>query len=454
MRCLGLDVGSSSIKGAVLDLERWSVDGVVTEPFPGPVAGLPAGRFEVEPRAIEAGVARVLERLFAEAPEAAAVHASGQMGGVLLVDGGGAPLTRYISWRDQRAVIASAQGAPAWPGDSKASQGGTSLAVVRETWGKATLEALGNELQPGSAGPLLHWLSRRGLLPDGGLLATPADFALARLSGCLPRMDPTQAVGLLDLRAGAWHREAFEALGLGGLRWPELANPREPAGQLRHGGREVPVYAALGDQQCALHGVGLQPDELSINVSTGSQVSRRAPAFEPGPYQSRRFIGEGHLNTITHLPAGRSLNVLVDLLAELPRTLGVSLPSPWEAIAREAARARAEAGGLVADLAFFAGPLGSTGRIDGITTDNLTVGNLFRASFRAMADNYVEAADRLCPARDWSGVVLSGGLARSVPILRRLIEERFLERRPDAPLREPAIAEETLVGLLQVASAR
>ena len=41
MRCLGLDVGSSSIKGAVLDLERRAVGAVVSEPFPAPVAGLP-----------------------------------------------------------------------------------------------------------------------------------------------------------------------------------------------------------------------------------------------------------------------------------------------------------------------------------------------------------------------------------------------------------------------------
>jgi hypothetical protein len=43
--------------------------------------------------------------------------------------------------------------------------------------------------------------------------------------------------------------------------------------------------------------------------------------------------------------------------------------------------------------------------------------------------------------------VLSGSLARSVPGLRRLIQQRF-----DVPLRESAHDEETLLGMLTLAS--
>jgi hypothetical protein len=185
-------------------------------------------------------------------------------------------------------------------------------------------------------------------------------------------------------------------------------------------------------------------EELSLNISTGSQVSRRTAQFQPGPYQSRRYFDGDFLNTITHLPAGRSLNALCDLLTEVAQAQGFTLPNPWKFIAQSAADA--DGGGLNVDLAFFAGALGSRGHVDGITTENLTVGNLFHASFRSMAENYACCADRLCPDHAKLSLALSGGLPRSVPILRKLIQDRFCR-----PLRESATTEETLLGLLDVA---
>ena len=63
--------------------------------------------------------------------------------------------------------------------------------------------------------------------------------------------------------------------------------------------------------------------ELSINISTGSQVSRRTDRLEPGEVQTRAYFHGDLLQTITHLPAGRSLNVLVRLLTEVARAEGM-----------------------------------------------------------------------------------------------------------------------------------
>ena len=106
------------------------------------------------------------------------------------------------------------------------------------------------------------------------------------------------------------------------MKWPPLADLHRPVGELALPGRRIPCYPALGDQQCALYGIDLQEDELSLNVSTGSQVSRITRQLDLGPYQSRRYVDDLYLNTITHLPAGRSLNVLVDLLTELSKADG------------------------------------------------------------------------------------------------------------------------------------
>jgi sugar (pentulose or hexulose) kinase len=431
MKCLGLDIGSSTIKGAVLDLAAGQVESLVRQSFPDPISGLPPGRFEIVPAEVVARAERVLLELLDCAPDAQAVFCSAQMSGLILVDARGHALTNYLSWRDQRALDAH-------------PEGGNYLDAMRPRWTSNELAELGNELKPGTASSLLFWLSENRQLPRAAVPATIGDFALSRLCNVVPSMEPTQAIGLLNLATGTWHTAAFERLGIEGLVWPAIADHRRPIGHWRVRGREVPVYPSLGDQQCALRGVDLEADDLSINISTGSQISRLTDCPTPGNYQTRPYFDGRFLNTITHLPAGRSLNALVDLLTELARAQDVTLSNPWEYIARQAAAS--DGHGLQCDLSFFAGPLGENGSLSGITTENLTVGNLFHAAFRQMADNYARCADWLCPERSWRRLALSGGLTQSVPVLRRLIEQRFA-----VPVRESTASEETLLGLVSIA---
>ena len=43
MRCIGIDIGSSSIKGGILNLESGLVEHTEKAAFPGQLPGLPAG---------------------------------------------------------------------------------------------------------------------------------------------------------------------------------------------------------------------------------------------------------------------------------------------------------------------------------------------------------------------------------------------------------------------------
>jgi xylulokinase len=228
------------------------------------------------------------------------------------------------------------------------------------------------------------------------------------------------------------------------VNWPELADPFAPVATWPLGGRRVPVFAPLGDHQAALAGSGLGEGELSINVSTGSQVSRLARERAGGAAQTRAYFDGWLLQTVTHLPAGRSLEVLVDLLTELPRRCGLPEFDPWPTIV--AAAREAPDDDLEVDLTFFAGPLGDRGAIRHISLDNLQVGRIFRAAWRGMAKNYHECARWLSPAGDWRQLVFSGGLAHKLELLRQYACERF-----GSPSRTCVATEDTLQGLLAVA---
>ena len=419
MTLLGIDIGSSFIKGGVLELDDLRIRDIVREPFPDPIIGLPAGYFEVDPIAIVKAVEQVVTRLLTLAPGCSGILFCGQMGGVVLADPHGEPLTNYLSWRDQRTTLNQSDCSDA----SANSPVRTFYEAALDRLGMHELQSVGNELKPGSLTTLLSWLEDQGKLPTLGTPLNIGDFVVSRMCRSTPRFEITQAIGLIDLATLDWRRAAFEKLGIANLDWPSVTEFRSQSGAFCWQGREIPCYPVIGDQQAALAGALLADGELSLNVSTGSQVSMLTREVRVGEFQTRPFFDGWLLNTITHLPAGRSLEVLVDLFNELPRAAGQPIADPWPLIAR-AAEGTSDSE-LSMALTFFAGPLGERGRVDGISVDNLTVGGLFRAAFRNMAENYDICSRRISPQRDWSRIVFSGGLVQKLPLLREFIVERL-----------------------------
>jgi hypothetical protein len=275
-------------------------------------------------------------------------------------------------------------------------------------------------------------------------VASLPDFVLARLCGVFPATHPTNAVGAIHLKKRNWHYALFDRLDFGNVRWPALREIDEPVGEMRVSGRRLVCYPPVGDHPCALAGALLNFRELSLNISTGSQVSLRSEDAEPGDYQTIPFFDGQFLNRISNLPAGRALSALVHLLSELAEAEGFALSDPWNYIAKAAAAKPASA--LRANLNFFPTPLGDSGSLTHLREENLTVGDLFRAAFVSMAENYYSSALRLSPAQDWRRLVFSGGLVQKVELLRSLIAEKFQRDH-----RLCTAADDTLQGLLVLA---
>jgi len=430
-RCLGLDIGSTSIKAAVLNLDSGKVERIVSRPFPAPASPRP-GCFEIDVEDVAERSRQLILQLLEQAPDCDRLLTCGQMGGLVLVDRHGRSQSPYYSWRDQRVL------------ESHPS-GGSYLEVLRRRLSEADLTTIGHEFRAGSTITLLSWLVESGQRPADDLFpVTLVDAVVSRLCECPPVTEPTEALGLLELASLQWHLPLFEAAGVPRQARSRIGTLEDVVGVFRSGSSTVRCHPAVGDQQAALVGVGLQDDELSVNCSTGSQVSRIAPRFEPGEYQIRPYFNGRLINTLTHLPAGRSLNVIVDLFTELARAEGVQLMKVWETIATSAAEAPSEE--LDVDLAFFSGPMGDHGHIRRITTENLNVGSVFRAAFRNMADNYRIYADRVSAGRPWTRAVISGGLTNKLTTLREMIAAKL-----ETPIRESQETEEVFLGLLHLA---
>jgi sugar (pentulose or hexulose) kinase len=433
MRYIGIDLGTSSIKGAVLDLDLLSVGAAKHIPCPTPLPGLPLLHTEFDPESFVAATRQLIEVLLAEAPDCQGVLMCGQMGGLVPVSPQGGALSNYISWLDRRLL-----------GPHPAGHGSCYDALLGRLM-PADWVDLGREIRPGTTLSYLFWLVENGKSPPiGAVAATLPDFVLARLCGAVPSTHPSNAVGAINIATGDWHFRLFDRLGFGHASWPALREINEPVGEIRLGGRRLPCYPPVGDHPCALAGALLDFGELSLNISTGSQVSLRSERPEPGDYQTIPFFDGQFLHRISNLPAGRALNALVRLLSELAEAEGVTLRDPWSYIAKAAAAKAASE--LRAQITFFPTPMGDSGSLTNIREENLTIGDLFRAAFVNMAENYYGSALRLSPGQSWRRLVFSGGLTQKAELLRCLIVEKF-----QCEYRLCSTAEDTLQGLLVLA---
>ena len=434
-RLIAVDLGSSFIKGAVLDLDALAIHRVERVPFPDPIQGLAPGFREFDPRQIVSATRALLERLLRHAPDAEGMVMCGQLHGMVLADERGNAVSNAINWQDQRAL-------QPFPGG-----GGSYLDEIERRLGAEDRRRLGNEARPGV--PLCHlfWLVQNERLPhERAVVVAISDFVVASLCGGTPRTDVTHAYGhgALDVEMLDWHRDGIGKLGLAHIRWPEIVPQGSVVGEVPVGSRRLPAYTPVGDYQCSQVGAFLDDGELSVNVSTGSAVIQLARACEFGDFQTRPYFDERFLRTITHIPGGRALNALVRLLGELAAAQGHRLRDPWQYILAEAERVGAT--DLNVDPAFYFSAMGDRGSITNVREDNLTVGHLFRAAFTGMADNYARCALRIAPERDWSRLVFSGGVALRTALLRQLVCDRLGQAH-----RLAASEEDTLLGLLVLA---
>jgi xylulokinase len=240
---VGLDVGTSAVKGVAIDedgrvLATASAEYPLSRPQPG--------WSEQEPEDWWRAAEDVLGRL----PEGP-VGLSGQMHGLVVLDAERRVLRPAILWNDQRTAAECAE--------------------IEARVGFARLvELTGNRALTGFTAPKLLWLRRHEAELYGRIrhVLLPKDYVRLRLTGELA-VDVADASGtlLFDVRRRAWSEEVCEALEIP-LDWLPQA----------HESTEV---AGAGDQAAAALGVGIaRPGPVSVVLGTSGVVFAALPAYE------------------------------------------------------------------------------------------------------------------------------------------------------------------------------
>ncbi|MEI2778696.1 MAG: FGGY family carbohydrate kinase [Tetrasphaera sp.] len=269
---LGIDLGTSSVKVVVLDVDTGQVLGQAGAAYP--VHRPHPGWAETDPQEWWAAVrqAAAWARAAAGEPQITGIGLSGQMHGVVLVTAAGEPVRPAILWADARA--------------------GDELDVYRGLE-PALRSRLANPLSPGMAGPILGWLHRHepATVAAASAAIAPKDWIRARLTGAVAaEASDASATLLYDVLEEDWSAPTAAALGIRAeLLAPIHPNSLAHAGELRADAaadlvlpQGIPVAAGAADTAAALLGSGLtEVGAVQLTIGTGVQIV--TPVAAPTP---------------------------------------------------------------------------------------------------------------------------------------------------------------------------
>jgi xylulokinase len=285
---LGIDVGTTSAKALVVDLEG-NVVAEATNEYP---LSMPRPLWaEQDPRdwwrASAASIRGVLQKV--DSREVGGIGLTGQMHGLVLLDARGVVLRPAILWNDQRT--------------------GAQCAKITEKIGaRRVLEWIGNPVLPGFTAPKILWVREHEpeVYHQVAHLLLPKDYVRYRLTGAYAtEVSDASGTALLDVQHRRWSDEMLSALDIPRAWLPECfespvvsARVSEAAASETGLVAGTPVVGGGGDQAAGGVGNGVVSEGLvSATLGTSGVVFASSDSYRVEP--------EGRLHAFCHAVPNR-----------------------------------------------------------------------------------------------------------------------------------------------------
>lgn len=282
---LGIDLGTSSVKAMLLDLEN-GVVGVKAKDYGVDISH--PGWAEQNPEMWWKSLVEVLGWLrehHRNAFEAVcAVGYSGQMHGLVLTGADGRPVRPAIIWLDQRAGRQLKE---------------ISAALSQEEMGQIFC----NRVSSGFAFPSLLWVKEQepDIFARAEHVLTPKDYLRYRMTGAVgAEVVDASSTTMFDTAKRNWAWDILERFGLPAGLFPEVKESSDIAGTISPSCAAetglpagVPVIYGSGDQPAQSIGNGvIKGGRIISNIGTGGQIS----AFASSPAYDKKL----RTNTFCH----------------------------------------------------------------------------------------------------------------------------------------------------------
>lgn len=367
-----------------------------------------------------------------------------EMHGFVLTDENLIPQIDYVSWQKELALVDF---------DEKQSYQNYFEKMIPKDY----ILRSGMPFKAGLPSGNLLYMFESGMLDNRKLyyFYSLGDFVLAWLSQMHVNCHLTNAAasGMVDMEKKTWNQEMIHVLNAENVIFPSIIDDVQFF-EMKWNKRTIHFKCALGDQQAALLGAGIENEnQISVNMGTGAQVSRCVERLElSGDCQMRPYFKGCYLKTIPHIPSGRALNVYFNFVKQIITLFGcndtICDEKIWEVIQEQIImeeQKNNQESMLDMDMSFFTNAITKhdKGHISKITEDNLNLGCLFYSAYCQMAQNVCQCIDRIANVKQFDELVFSGGVIRKSSLLQKKIVANYQNV-------EVSIAEnETLLGLFK-----
>lgn len=416
MNCLLLDFGTTSIKSAVLDLDTGVFSRLRTYPAADNLAHTP-GHYEVSPRQLHETFLAICDS-YAREPGAAfqAIAICSEQNGFVPLDERNEPMSNYVSWKDERSV--------------EPVHGQGTYFLLTEALGDDFMHITG--WRPGPGLPFFNaaHLARQSLLGSPCTLATLPEWLALACSDSTHAVHDTMlhCSGFYDVQKKAISRELVarvQAMTGVTFTFGRRAPTGAVSGYWHFNSNRIPIYVGIGDHQCAALGAANVPGvTLSVNLGTGSQVAVIDPPIQPVECEWRPYFDDRLLAAITRIPGGRAVAGYLAFLEDVCREATGHDVTFWNLAGELSEQAILDAT-MDMDLGIFSSAWNYSGggRISGIHDGSFTLRTYLSGLLKSFARQYVTAARLLDPDHALKRCILSGGLARRMPVLQGILAD-------------------------------
>lgn len=324
---LGLDIGTSSVKGVLINADQKIL---LTEAAPLTVSRPAPGWSEQAPEHWWRAANRVVREMARKRPKAVAavqgIGLSGQQHGATLLDRSGQVLRPAILWNDARAFAECRE------------------LEAREPKARAIA---GNMALAGFTAPKLLWVRthERAIFDKVATVLLPKDYVRFRMTGDYASdMSDSAGTFWLDVGRRTWSDRLLAASGMRREQMPALFEGTEPTGRLnaavgkRWGMPLRPVVAGGGgDNAASACGIGaVTPGSAFLSIGTSGvlfvSTDRFMPNTERAVHAFCHAVPDAWHQMGVVLSAGASLEWLAGMLktptSTLLRGLGPRLTGP------------------------------------------------------------------------------------------------------------------------------
>lgn len=403
MKIIGIDIGTTSICGVVVETESGEILKSLTKSNDSFINSEKNYEKIQDTDIIMRSVSEILSEL--DAGSASAIGFSGQMHGIVYTDENGDAVSPLYIWQDERAAIGYKDG-------------------------KSYAEHLGCFAGYGLATDFYNEIN--GFIPENAkYLCTVADYAVMKLCGLkkpLVHITNAASLGCFDI--------ATNRFTLDNPRLPDVTAEFTSAGDYKG----IPVCVALGDNQASFIGSVSDAENALINVGTGSQISwlTDSPVNAEG-VENRPFDGKKYLAAGCALCGGRAFAMLEKLFREIANLAGDDVDSMYPQIDRILENKMSSS--LNGDCRFCGtrNDPSVRGAISNISEDNFTAADLAYAVLSGMSQELFDMYKN--GGMKAEELVCSGNGMRKNSALRRIVSEMF-----GCEIKIPFYAEEASYG--------